>query len=160
MSSRPARGPPRRLLAAVGFTLLVALVVVPSALAHATFVRSDPEDGSSVTRSPPTIRIWFSEGIVPRFSGAKILSERGRDVRLTSVRADADGLLVLTPASKLDRGLYTVDWDVLSAEDGHLRRGFVVFTVARAPLRPLRAIAGMSPSRRSTLRSAGSTSAF
>lgn len=129
MSSRPARAPPLRLLAAVGFTLLVAFVVVPSALAHATVERSDPEDGSSVTRSPRTIRIWFSEGIVPRFSGAKIVSEQGRRVLLTSVRADADGLLVLTPASELARGLYTVDWSVLSAEDGHLRRGFVVFGV-------------------------------
>jgi copper transport protein len=129
VTSWPARGPPRRLLAAVGFTLLVALVVVPSALAHATVERSDPEDGSSVTRSPRTIRIWFSEGIVPRFSGAKIVGEQGRRIALTSVRAEADGLLVLTPASELPKGLYTADWSVLSAEDGHLRRGFVVFGV-------------------------------
>jgi copper transport protein len=118
-----------RLLAAVGFTFLVAFVVAPSALAHATFVRADPEDGSAVTRSPRTIRIWFSEGIVPRFSGAKIVGEEGRRVATTSVQADAEGLLVLRPASELDRGLYTVDWSVLSAEDGHLRRGFVVFGV-------------------------------
>jgi copper transport protein len=118
-----------RLLAAVSFTFLVALVVVPSALAHATVERSDPEDGSSVTRSPRTIRIWFSEGIVPRFSGGRIVSEQGRRVATTSVHAEADGLLVVTPASELRRGLYTADWSVLSAEDGHHRRGFVVFGV-------------------------------
>jgi copper transport protein len=129
VSSWPARGPPLRLLAAVGFTLLVALMAVPSALAHATVVRSDPKDGSSLVRSPRTIRVWFGEDVVPRFSGAKIVGEQGRRVRLTSVRAEAEGQLVLTPASELDSGLYTVDWSVLSAEDGHLRRGFVVFGV-------------------------------
>jgi copper transport protein len=129
MSARPARGPPLRLLAAVGFTLLVSSVVVPGALAHADLQRSDPEDGSSLTRSPRSIRMWFTEGIVPRFSGGKIVAANGGSVRLASVQAEAEGRLVLTPASQLRRGLYTADWTVLSEEDGHIRRGFVVFGV-------------------------------
>lgn len=109
---------------------LVALACAPAALAHATLERSDPGDGTVLAESPGEIHLWFTEEIVPRFSGATILDPDGNALGTTKVQARARGReLTLTVPEDLSRGLYTIDWKVLSADDGHLRRGLVVFGV-------------------------------
>ena len=135
MSLRRARRT-RGFVAALGSILVLSVVAVPNALAHPAVVRSDPADGSSIEHGPRTVRIWFNEGIVPRFSSGQIVGDNGSPVRLKGVRAEADGVLVLTPAVELGRGVYAADWTVLSSEDGHLRRGFVVFGVGPGLIPP------------------------
>lgn len=126
------RGPARlrRFLAVLVLAGLTAAVAASGAAAHATLLRSDPADGSTVDAAPETVRLWFDEELVPRFSGAEVLDARGNavpGVRLEVV--EADKLIVLTLPDELRHGLYTIDWKVLSAEDAHFRRGIVVLGV-------------------------------
>ncbi len=115
--------------------LLVVLAVVAalrpaSARAHANLVQSDPPAQAVLPRAPERVVLTFSEDVVPAEIEVVVLNAQRQRVDL--------GDAALVPGTKnavavsLDRvgnGVFTVQWKMVSAVDGHLTRGLVPFTV-------------------------------
>jgi hypothetical protein len=108
--------------AAVGMAPIVAL-------AHAFLNQAIPPVDGMVT-SPKEIRLTFSEGIEPRFSGIEIATNDGRAIATAPATLDPGDnkqlVLVLPP---LAPGRYKVSWHVVSV-DTHRTEGAFSFAVA------------------------------
>jgi copper resistance protein C len=102
-----------------------------SGLAHAFLNQAVPPVGGTVLTSPKEIRLTFSEGIEPRFSGIEIATSDGQAIATGSAipdpRDDKQLVLSLPP---LVPGRYRVSWHVVSA-DTHRTEGDYTFTVGR-----------------------------
>lgn len=101
-----------------------------TALAHALLKKATPAVGGTVSASPSEIRINFSEGVEPRFSGIALASEAGASVPLGKSSVDpADKSTLITPVPQaLKPGVYTVTWHAV-AVDTHKTQGSFQFTV-------------------------------
>ena len=115
----------------------------PIASAHAFVIGSDPIDGSTVSKPPALVRIYFDAPIAA-FSTASVYA--------FPPGAPANGLLVsagpstvnatnpneldtsLLPGSKLPRGAYEVYWTALSLTDGHTTSGLIGFNLGSSGL--------------------------
>jgi copper transport protein len=113
-----------------GLALLALLVVPGKAFAHAGLIRSEPAAGAALGASPTAVRLTFSERPQASLSRVRVLDARGNAVRTTPV---GGGLTLSAPVQRLPRGLYTVDWRVVSAVDGHASFGKFVFGVGVTP---------------------------
>jgi copper transport protein len=143
-----------RLALATAFVALFLLLPATPALAHAILLRSEPGDGTVLAQAPREVRLWFTERVAPELSNADLRDADGRSILPLRMRNDASqqGLVhIALPA--LQRGLYTVAWSVLSEDDGHSRRGLLVFRMGpgakpaaaaaagkRNPVSPLEAV--------------------
>lgn len=129
---RPSRARRPFLAVATGVLLLVAFPAAVAADSH--LERSTPADGTTVP-SP------FDGPIVLEFSAP--LAEGSRAVlvgpdgaTVATARVDGpDARMTFTPDAALGMGTYTVRWTSI-AEDTHLARGTVEFTVAPAVASP------------------------
>ena len=68
----------RRAALALIAVALVAGAVAPSAGAHATLLRSEPADASSLAKPPERVQLWFSGALAPSAS-AVAAPRRGRE---------------------------------------------------------------------------------
>ncbi|HWK47552.1 MAG TPA: copper homeostasis periplasmic binding protein CopC [Stellaceae bacterium] len=119
----------RKPLLVLLFGLLVGLVS-RDAEAHAQLRASDPAVGSTVSASPAQIRLVFSEGIEPKFSGVAITDADGKTVDAAPLAldpADRKQVVVALP-SPLAPGTYKVAWHVVSV-DTHKTQGAFTFTI-------------------------------
>jgi len=99
------------------------------ALLHATLLRSTPAANSRLKKSPETVRLVFSEQIVPELSQITVVRPDGSSVQLKVANDPHDvHVLVGTVSSGLPDGRYKVDWRVLSA-DGHPVGGSYTFSL-------------------------------
>jgi len=113
----------KRYLIAFSFALLA-----PSAFAHAMLESASPPVGGAV-ESPAEIRITFSEGIEPKFSGVALSGPGGAiPIGKASVEAGDDKVLIARVGRKLTPGTYTVKWRAVSV-DTHRTQGDFAFTV-------------------------------
>jgi copper resistance protein C len=103
---------------------------VQTALAHALLKKATPAVGGTVSGSPSEIRINFSEGVEPSFSGLTLTSEAGGPVPVGKSAVDpSDNSTLITPVSQtLKPGVYTVNWHAV-AIDTHKTQGSFEFTV-------------------------------
>jgi copper resistance protein C len=101
------------------------------ALAHAFLDQAVPPVGGVVTTSPKEIRLTFSEGVEPRFSGIEIITGDGQPIATGPAIRDAgdDKQLVLT-VPPLAPGRYHVRWHVVSV-DTHRTEGDYTFSIGR-----------------------------
>lgn len=122
--ARLARPIARALIAAVSLFLLAT-----DANAHAHLLRTTPPVGGTVA-PPSELRLEFSEGVEPRFSGVKLTSANGASVPLGPAKTEAGNAAVLiVPIGKpLPPGVYTVRWRAVSV-DTHHTQGDFQFTV-------------------------------
>jgi copper transport protein len=99
------------------------------ALLHATLLRSTPAANSRLTNPPETIRLVFSEEIVPELSQITLVRPDGSSIQL-KVANDPHNVHVLvgTVTPGFTSGRYKVDWRVLSA-DGHPVGGSYTFSI-------------------------------
>ena len=110
------------------FVGLIMLCGVSSAFAHAQLESASPPVGGAVD-SPAEIRITFSEGVEPKFSGVALSGPGGAvSVGKASVAAADNKVLVVKVGKKLAPGTYTVKWHVVSV-DTHHTQGDFDFTV-------------------------------
>ncbi|HVO71093.1 MAG TPA: copper resistance protein CopC [Aggregatilineaceae bacterium] len=110
--------------------VLLCLGTFRAAGAHATLVRSDPPANSELAASPAAIRLWFSEGVEPKFSAFTLLDARGQTVNTPASQVDpTDSTQLFMQPPALPNGLYTVVWHTVSAEDGHSVMGSFAFSV-------------------------------
>jgi methionine-rich copper-binding protein CopC len=113
-------------------TLLIASFVLASVVAadaHAQLDRSDPRVGSTVSRAPPALTLYFSEAIEPAFSSVQVTDGAGRRVDSGKLRVGgADRRQMQLPLKPLPAGSYTVRWRALSV-DTHTTEGSFSFEV-------------------------------
>ena len=109
---------------------LAALGLCASAVptwAHAELVTAIPRVGSTVPAPPSEVRLSFSEGVEPHFSGIEVTSSDGRSV--AAGRAQAQGSeMRIALARGLPAGTYRVTWHVVSV-DTHRTQGSFTFEV-------------------------------
>jgi methionine-rich copper-binding protein CopC len=99
-----------------------------SAFAHAQLESSTPAVGATVA-SPSEIRLVFSEGVEPKFSGLALTGPGGAAaLGATSVEPGHRNVLIVPVAKSLSPGVYTVKWHAVSV-DTHHTQGTFEFTV-------------------------------
>jgi copper transport protein len=99
------------------------------ALLHATLLRSSPAANSHLAKAPESIRLVFSERIVPELSQITLGQPDGSATQL-QVGTDAHDVhtLVGTVVGSLPSGRYKISWHVVSA-DGHPVGGTFAFSI-------------------------------
>jgi methionine-rich copper-binding protein CopC len=82
--------------------------------------------------SPASLRLTFSEGVEPRFSGLSVVGAGTTEVAMgeASLAPGDDTTLIVALPKPLATGSYAVTWHALSA-DGHVARGTYSFAVGR-----------------------------
>lgn len=113
--------------------LIVVLVIgVRSASAHANLSRSDPPANASIDKSPSEIRLWFTERLEPEFSRITLRDSSGSIVDTPSSQVDVvDRTQMFMQPDNMPDGLYTIVWRVLST-DGHSTEGSFSFGINTA----------------------------
>ncbi len=119
--------PPKFVFAAA--ILLPVVLAPPEAQAHAHLVKATPAVGGSVA-SASEIRLDFSEGVEPRFSGVTLTAAGGATVPLGQPKVEASDqrVLIVPIAQALAPSAYTVHWHAVSV-DTHHTQGDFQFTV-------------------------------
>lgn len=98
------------------------------ALLHATLLRSSPAANSRLAQPPDTIRLVFSEPVVPGLSQISLIDSAG-NARQLQVAGDPRNVRILVGrVGPILRGEYKVSWRILSA-DGHPIAGSFSFFV-------------------------------
>ncbi len=125
----------RGLRAAFLIVLVAACVVGLFALpagAHALLKRSAPAAGASLSRSPQSILLDFTEAPEPSLSTVSVLDSSGKTVpgvgKPTPVPGKPQQLRV-EPVPRLQDGVYTVNWRTVSKVDGHVTAGSFAFGI-------------------------------
>jgi hypothetical protein len=116
-----------RPLVAILTALLLAFAAAAPVFAHAELDTSDPSDGAVLDTPPTTITLTFTEGLDASKSSFVVVLG-GTDV--ATGKADENGSETMQ-ASGLDLapGEYAIRW-TSAAEDGHIERGTLTFTIA------------------------------
>ena len=111
---------------------------IPTASAHSFVVGSDPIDGSTISKAPSLVRIYFDAPLAA-VSQASVLAfppgapanglpvNAGRSVINATNSSELDTPLI--PASALPQGSYEVRWTALSLTDGHTTSGLIGFNL-------------------------------
>ena len=116
--------------AAVAAGSIAALVIAPSALAHARLDSSTPSNDQVLRRAPQQVLLRFSEPVETAFGSVRVIDGAARrvdDARTT--RPDPTAVAVGLP-SDLGPGTYTVAWRVVPA-DSHPVSGAFVFHIGK-----------------------------
>jgi|SRR5271157_4320589 len=110
-------------------TSLAFAFAATSAFAHAQLQKATPPVGGTVA-SPAEIRLEFSEGVEPKFSGVTVTAEGGGAAALGAplVEAGHQNVLIVPLTRPLAPGVYTVKWRAVSV-DTHHTQGAFEFTV-------------------------------
>ena len=112
------------------------MLVAAPALAHADLVSSTPEDGSELASPPTSVELAFSEGLDAGKSSFRLIGPDG-DVGTGTASKDGSSTMLLD-GLVLAPGAYRIKWTA-AAEDGHVERGSLGFTVSaptEAPVTP------------------------
>lgn len=101
--------------------------------AHASPLTYLPAAASSLTETPQSISIRFSERLEPKASSIVVFTDDGTNIAQGDAVVAADNPYVLSvPVGHAGTGAYTVSWQVISADDGHFTKGAYVFFVGEA----------------------------
>jgi copper resistance protein C len=113
-----------KIAASLAFALFAS-----QAFAHARLEKATPPVGGTVA-SASEIKLEFSEGVEPRFTGVTLTAPGGANVPLGKPKVEAsDQKVLIVPIAKpLAAGAYTVHWHAVSV-DTHHTQGTFEFTV-------------------------------
>lgn len=112
-----------------GCLFSAAVLVAPSASAHAMLKASSPASGAVLKSSPTEITLTSNEKIEQAFSSVTVASIKGKMVKTEKGIVDATNATVMrVRLTKLPAGMYTVKWAV-AGNDGHRRTGNFPFSV-------------------------------
>lgn len=131
---RPLRLP----LAALALLVLVGAAASrpsydtrPDAPFHTRLVKSIPSKDTTLTESPASLQLWFSERIELPISKVQLVGPGNRVVPTADLTRDdrkPDAPVVALLVTELAPGAYVVNWTAGSA-DGHAVKGAYRFTV-------------------------------
>lgn len=122
--------------------MLIGLVLMRPALAwaHARLTRSEPASGARLTKSPTTLRLWFSEAPEIAMTHIALADSMGNAIPMATVEhGDSKLGLQAKIISTLSPGRYVVSWKTAAA-DGHPSEGKFAFVVL-----PSTAVAASEP---------------
>jgi methionine-rich copper-binding protein CopC len=115
--------------------LVVVFALAPAvAFAHATPIQTMPRSGAALTHVPSEIAITFSERLEEGSSLIRVVDASGARKEQGVATVASDGRTLSVPVHG-GEGIYTVQWSVISRDDGHFTRGSYAFSVGkeRAP---------------------------
>ncbi len=110
-----------------GLALVVGLAATASA--HAFLAESSPVAGARLAASPTALTLSFTEPVTAQGERVTVKTVSGRSVAVGPTPRSAGGAVVTVPLPPLAQGIYIVDWQVVSAEDGHYTSGELAFAL-------------------------------
>lgn len=121
----------RKHLASLVAVVAVVVLSFGAALsAHMKLEKTVPAGDSTVTASPSSVQVWFSEAPDAKVSKVTITGPSG-PVKITGMHVmDKTSLMAMVGAPMAD-GRYTVAWQA-AGDDGHVQKGEFVFNVKAA----------------------------
>ncbi|UHL65239.1 copper homeostasis periplasmic binding protein CopC [Paralcaligenes sp. KSB-10] len=116
-------------LVAYATPLALALISQP-AFAHAHLKSEVPAAKSVVSAAPSVIKLKFSEGVEPKFSGVSISGPKNVPVKLSQPTVDPqdNSRLLISVQGPMPAGQYRVNWHAVSV-DGHKTKGDYSFSL-------------------------------
>jgi methionine-rich copper-binding protein CopC len=108
--------------------MAVFLVCSPRAYAHAVLVHSTPADGAVLHTGNITFTLDYNSRIDERRSVLHLSGSGNQGIAL-STEPPVGPAQLKAAVHGLKNGVYHLAWQVL-AEDGHITRGAITFTVA------------------------------
>jgi hypothetical protein len=119
----------QNIIKTTGIAAALALsLAASSAFAHAQLEKATPGVGSTVA-SASELRLEFSEGVEPKFSGATLSGNAGAvPLGKPAVDPSDNKILIIKIEKPLAAGVYTVNWHAVSV-DTHHTQGDFEFTV-------------------------------
>jgi methionine-rich copper-binding protein CopC len=111
--------------------IIVALTLAaPPASSHAFLARSAPPAGSTMSASPDTVTITYTESVEPNFSTIEVRAATGTRVDKADLHVTGGaGRQLSVGLPPLPPGQYTVVWHVTSV-DTHKTEGNFDFTIS------------------------------
>lgn len=111
------------------FSLFLAMTCTSLVQAHAFLDHADPRVGSTVTGSPSSVKIWFTEELEGAFSKIEVFDSQGHEVDQKDSKVDhQEASLMTVSLTPLPAGTYKVVWHAV-ATDTHHTTGSFPFTV-------------------------------
>lgn len=135
MQSRPGY-----LRGAIGAGLALTLawiVLLPAAAAHGYQAESQPAANSRLTVAPTSVHIVMSEPVEVQHTDAWVFDTDGNDHAAGAVRSpsgNAQSSEIEFDVDPLENGTYTVAWEALWVEDGHVTQGGFAFVIGNGSL--------------------------
>lgn len=99
-----------------------AAILASAAIAHPLPRAATPAPNAVLAVSPPEIRITFSEGLVPAFSGLELKDASGKAAPIgpASVNPKDNKQLAAPVTASLGPGTYTVYWHAVGDDTHHV----------------------------------------
>ena len=122
----------RRCAAVVG--ALVAFLIVPASpvAAHASFLGSDPTDGSVLVDSPAVAELRFSDEVLANASHVELSRLGSEQTEALTISTAHDGHSMMATLPDLDTGAYVLRYVVVDPTDLHKTVGSVSFGIGVA----------------------------
>ena len=121
----------RRTIFGIIIVLTLAFGLLSTALAHAELVSSDPPAGTKLTKAPAKITLVFSEEIDDQ--GSSFTVTDAKKATVGTGKLDLNDLdhktLIGTLNAGAGDGVYTVAWDVITADDKAEESGTFTFGI-------------------------------
>jgi len=114
--------------------IVLAAILCVDLLAHAALRFASPMEGAALGDAPSTVQLTFTEKPEPALSEIHVIDRSGLayDVGRPALVPD-DPFSVAINVRRLPTGVYTVDWRIVSAIDGHATTGAYAFGVRQSP---------------------------
>lgn len=128
----------------LAFLAFVLLLAPSQALAHASLISSTPKNGEHVAAPPPSIRMLFSEPVVPAMSHLELIGSDGHELKLDVAGDPHEVKALIAMVPPINGGAYRVTWHIVSA-DGHPVSGSFAFEVGDSAIAPLPAPKASAP---------------
>lgn len=111
----------------------LALTLPPGASAHAVLQGAAPRWGAIVAATPRAITLNYDEDVVPRYARVEVVTRNGQEL---AGRPRATGSVVVVPLRPGPAASYTIRWQMVAGDDGHVTEGAFSFGVRAKPLPP------------------------
>jgi copper transport protein len=121
----------RRAAVVIGATIVLVVLWVAPASAHAELVSASPAPGASVTQAPAVV-VRFSEALNPSLSTITVTGTAGDATSGPTAVLPGNGRVMRRPLALLRPGRYVVRWTSVSSDDGHTLSGSYGFAIAAA----------------------------
>ena len=125
----------QRQVATLAIVALLACFCSEHLSAHAGPRLTDPLEGATLGDTPTIVRLSFSEKPEASLSLIRVLDVGGTAYQAGSPQpVPGDPLALSVPVKPLGRGVYIVNWRIISAIDGHVTTGAYAFGVQMSPI--------------------------
>ena len=113
---------------------VVALALPAAAGAHATLGSSVPRWGAVLSAAPTQLTLTYDEDVVGRYARVAVIGAGGHDI---AGPPRTTGSVVVVPLRGGGKSSYTVRWQMVASDDGHVTEGAYTFGVGVKPLPPV-----------------------